>query len=173
MKLKKEKIIIAVLAVVLLIVIAVLAVFLLKQKEEPAVSASSVSNQYDANVIVDDPATLQDMVDEIMEKAKEGQMALNMQVEARSEDGENFSCYLANSEANSYDMYLIISLDETQEELCRTGLIPLGGRIESFTSSVKLEPGTHTGTVTFVQVEEDMETIHAQVNIGLELKVIY
>lgn len=171
MKWKKEYSIILVLSLVL-VVMATAGAMLLRNKGNIQ-QADSVSNgsQYDANVILEDPETLQNMVDKMLEKASEGQMALEMQVSAYSQDGNEFTCYLANSVENSYDMYLILYLEETQEEICRTGLIPIGGRLENFTTVKKLEPGSHTCTLTFVQVEEDKETIHAQVNVGLELIV--
>lgn len=172
MKQKKEKFVIVALSLALIVLLTGGAVFLLSnanKAETPKVSGAG--GEYDSNVILDDPDTLQNMVDEMLKKAAEGQMALEMQVTAFSKDGENFSCYLANADANSYDMYMILYLDETQEELCRTGLIPVGGRIETLHIQKKLTAGTHTCTLTFVQVEADGKTEHAQVNVGLDLVV--
>lgn len=126
---------------------------------------------YDSTVVLEDPETLQKLVDEMVSKAKEGTMTLEMQVDAVSSDGLTFSCYLANALENNYDMFMTLYLDETQEEIYRSGLIPLGGRIESFTLETALEKGNHVCTLVFNQVEADMQTIHAQVNVGLNLIV--
>ena len=96
-------------------------------------SASSKQFSYEANVVVDDAESLQDAVNQLIEKAKEGQMALEMKTEAHSEDGKTFTCFLANSLSNNYDMFMVFYRDDTQEEIYRTGLIPVGARIEEFT----------------------------------------
>lgn len=171
MKWNKEKRIILILSLVLLIILGVGIGILLHQNQQEESAGSLSGNQYDVNVVVDDPVTLQQKVDEMIAKAAQGQMTLEMEVSASSQDGKNFTCYLSNALENSYDMYMIITLDETQEELCRTGLIPLGGRIENFEINKVLESGTYICTLTYVQVEEDRESVHAQVNVGLDLIV--
>lgn len=126
---------------------------------------------YEANVITEDEDALQDAVDALYKQAKEGQMVLQMQTQASSVDGLNFTCSLANAKENRYDMFMVLYLDETQEEIYRSGLIPLGGKIVEFTTTKQLEPGNYEATLVFNQVEEDRETIHAQVNVGLQLIV--
>lgn len=169
MKWKKEYSIILALSLVVLVLVVAGAAILWPREE--AQTATSNGTQYDANVILEDPETLQDMVDKMLAKASEGQMALEMQVTAYSQDGTNFTCYLANALENNYDMYMILTLDEGQEELCRTGLIPVGGHLENLTLQKELSSGTYTCTLSFVQVEEDGETVHAEVNVGFELIV--
>ncbi len=178
-------IILAIVVVLLLAVVAVLVAILLNKNansgnsgiseqgvEESSIGASGTVLAYETNVVATDAETLQDMYDKMVEEAKEGTMALEMQTEANSTNGTDFTCYIANAYNNKYDMFVVIYDDETQQELYRSGLIPLGSRIESFTSSVKLEPGTHVGTIVYNQVEDDHATIHAQVNIGLNLIVV-
>ena len=122
-------------------------------------------------MITEDEDALQDAVDALYKQAKEGQMVLQMQTQASSVDGLNFTCSLANAKENRYDMFMVLYLDETQEEIYRSGLIPLGGKIVEFTTTKQLEPGNYEATLVFNQVEEDRETIHAQVNVGLQLIV--
>lgn len=177
-------IILAIVVVLLLAVVAVLVAILFNKNansgnsgisEQGAVVNSLGANggvlAYETNAVATDAETLQDMFDKMVEEAKEGTMALEMQTEANSVNGTDFTCYIANAYNNKYDMFVIIYDDDTQQELYRSGLIPLGSRIESFTSSVKLEPGTHVATIVYNQVEDDHATIHAQVNIGLNLIV--
>lgn len=165
--------------VIILLLAAVIALLILiiikKDPGQTNPSANPVSDgrtlTYDSTVVLDDPETLQKLVDEMVRKAEEGTMTLEMQVDAVSDDGITFTCYLANALENNYDMFMTLYLDETQEEIYRTGLIPLGGRIESFTLERALEKGSHSCTLVFNQVETDMQTIHAQVNVGLNLIV--
>lgn len=161
--------------VVLLIAVIVLLVIMLVGKNNREETNQDYQKQgplgYAANVITTDPQTLQDAVNDMLAKAEEGQMVLEMKTEAYSSDGINFSCYLANATENNYDMFMVFYDDETREEILRTGLIPIGGRIEDFSLSEKLDKGKHTITIVFNQVEEDMTTIHSQVNVGLDLVV--
>jgi len=177
---KRLWIVLAIVVVLLVAVIAVLVVVLLKKNNEANVQQisensgnSSMALEYETNAVATDPETLQSLYDEMLEEAKEGTMALEMQTEASSENGTDFTCYIANAINNKYDMFVVIYDDETQEEIYRSGLIPLGSRIEAFTSSKKFEPGTYVATIVYNQVEEDHATIHAQVNIGLNLNVNY
>lgn len=167
---KQKKVIILFIVIILLIgIIAALLIILLSPKEGEESSEGILT--YEANVVVDDADALQDAVNELFQKAKEGQMALEMQTEAHSEDGRTFTCHLANSNMNNYDMFMVFYRDDTQEEIYRTGLIPIGARIEEFTLEEPLESGIHEITIVYNQVKEDRESIHAQVNVGLTLVV--
>lgn len=167
-----QKILILVLSI-LVIVGAVFIILKIQKTDKPEEVNNNNGNLkgYEANVILDDPKTLQDMYDEMVKQAEEGQMALEMQTIATSKDGKKFQCYLANAKENKYDMYMVLYLDSTQKEIYRTGLIPIGGRIESFELDEELEPGKYTATISYNQVEEDGITDHAQVNVGLDLIV--
>lgn len=165
----KKKSVIFFFVIILLVGIITTLLFMLLSKEEE--QASSGAMVYEANVVVDDAEALQDAVDKLFQKAKEGYMTLEMQTEAYSEDGKVFTCHLANSNMNNYDMFMVFYLDDTQEEIYRTGLIPIGARIEEFTLEKPLESGNYEVTIVYNQVEEDRETIHAQVNVGLTLIV--
>ena len=174
---KTGVILMAVIIILLMAVVVLLVVMFLKkepvQTDVPPVATPAAGGAltYDSMVVLDDPETLQKLVDEMVRKAKEGTMTLEMKVDAVSSDGFTFTCYLANALENNYDMFMTLYLDETKEEIYRTGLIPLGGRIETFTLEKGLEKGNHSCTLVFNQVEEDLQTIHAQVNVGLNLIV--
>jgi hypothetical protein len=181
---KRLWIILIIVVILLIAVIAVLAVVLFNKNSDNGNSGNSNQNiaeessgatsgviGYETSAVATDQETLQELYDRMVEQAKEGTMALEMQTEAHSSNGKDFTCYIANAYNNRYDMFVVIYDDETQQELYRSGLIPLGSRIESFISNIKLEPGTHVGTIVYNQVEDDHATIHAQVNIGLNLVV--
>lgn len=156
---------------VLFIALFVLGFYIISSKTASTQAKDDNKLTYDANVIVDDADSLQNAVDSLYEQVKEGHMVLEMKTMATSTDGTNFTCTLANAKENKYDMFMALYLDETQEEIYRSGLIPLGGKIEEFTTTKELVSGTHEATLVFNQVEEDKETIHAQVNVGLQLIV--
>ena len=122
--------------------------------------------------VADDPNALQNAVDEMYAKAAEGSIALEYTNEASSEDGRNFSCYIANAAANRYDMYIDIYSDlDLTDEIYLSGLIRPGYAFRDLTLDNALEPGTHTVYVAFTQVEEDLATIHGQVIVTMDFVV--
>ncbi len=175
---KKYLVLTAVILVLLAALMAVAIVAMIALRQAKGSAGKEVASDptdgviaYESNLITDDADALQNAVDALYEKAKEGEMALKMQTEAVSSDGKNFQCFLANSEANSYDMYMVFYEDATGQEIYRSGLIPVGSRIEEFTLNEKLGSGSHEITIVYNQVESDKQTIHAQVNVGLTLIV--
>ena len=106
---------------------------------------------------VEDPDALQKAVDEMYAEAAKGGITLEYKNDASSDDGENFTCYIANAVENKYDMYIQIFAD-----------IDLTDHI---TLDHALDPGTHEVYVAFTQVEEDLETIHSQVVVTMNFSV--
>jgi len=176
---KNKKILIVVIAILIVLLVgvsALAATIAIKSKKAGstpniAETTSDTGNgfAYEASVITgaDDAAK----AEEEIQKAAESYMTLEMKMSAYSSDGVHFDCYLGNSLENSYDMYLEIYLDETNELLYRSGLIPIGARIESFESSVKLDSGTHMTTIVFHQIEDDHVTEYGNVAAAYEITV--
>jgi hypothetical protein len=167
----KNSVILIIVIIILLAVIGVLAWMVLHPKQEVVSEETSADEglAYDTGAVALDEKSLQDALDAMM--AKDGTMALEMKMNAYSRDGMNYDCDIANSPRNKYDMYMILYLDETQEELYRSGLIPVGKRIDHLAVSRALESGTHSCTLTYVQVEDDHKTTHATLTVGLNLVV--
>jgi hypothetical protein len=86
------------------------------------------------------------------------------------ENGKNGICDISNPETNNYDMYVSIWLNDTQEEIYRSGLIPLGAKIEQLELNRLLEPGEYTGIMVYNQLENNK--IVSQVNVEVTLKVL-
>ena len=122
--------------------------------------------------VVDDPAALQKKVDEMVEKAKEGFIALEFKNNARSTDGINFVCYLANAEKNTKDAFFTIYADTgLTDELFLSGLLRPGTAFNNITLNHELPKGTHTVYVVQTQVEEDLETICGQMSFTMDFTV--
>ena len=147
-----------------------------KTKDEESQTTTSLMTDgklgYEGNIVLNKEDDLQALVDGMVEKAEEGQMALEFKNTAISTDGKKFSCYIANSIKNNYDMFLALYTDDTlQEEMMLTGLIPSGSGIETFEVNNKLEPGTYDTRLVLTQVEADRATIHSQLVLAFELIV--
>jgi len=172
------KVIIAVIIIVLLGIICVLLYKLthLPQPEPQTIVEAPTAPDgnvfdYDTSAVATDEDSLAKALEDMANKAKEGTMTLRMKTTASSTDGLNFSCALANAPDNRYDMFMTLYLDETGEELYKSGLIPLGMEINSFQVNRQLAPGTYEATLVYSQVNDDKTTIHSTVNVGLTLSV--
>lgn len=165
----------ALLAVVIVLLIAVI-VFMMKPGGQPADTADDSGTPkigYEEGVtVVEDPDALQKAVRDMLDEAADSNVALEYKNDAQSSDGENFSCYIANSLDNKYDMYVQIFADqELTEQILLTGLIRPGNALDTITLDHPLDSGTHRVYVAFTQVEEDLETIHAQVMVTMDFTV--
>lgn len=162
------------LAVVILLLAIVLAVVLTQEKEPANIpdTATPKIGYAEGVTAVEDPDALQKAVNDMYAKAAEGAIALEYKNDAFSTDGTNFSCYIANSVDNKYDMYLQIFADqELTDQLLLTGLVRPGNAFDNVALDHALEPGTHRVYVAYTQVEEDLETIHAQVFVTMDFHV--
>lgn len=146
-----------------------------KAREEPPAPASNgLKIGYAEGVtVVEDPNELQKAVDEMIAKSQDT-MGLEYKNEAVSEDGINFTCYIANALSNEYDMFIALYGDEElTDELFLSGLLRPGTAFDHVTLSHPLEPGTHTVYTAFTQVEEvdGEQAIHAQIIVVINFTV--
>lgn len=84
--------------------------------------------------------------------------------------GEEGLALIENVPGNRYDMRVTVTLDDTGEELYRSGLIAPGSYIESIGLSRELAPGTHEATAVFEAV--DAETHAAVGKAAAQVKLV-
>lgn len=176
-KLRTGRLVLFIVLILLIIALVGAVLFLALRKgsgggssEEPTTSASRELT-YEGGVVTSGNG-LQDAVDEMYSKAAEGYASLEYQNDIISTDGEHFTCYIANSLQNRYDMFVTIYADEDlKNEVYLSGLIPIGSAMNQFTSEKKLEKGEYSGTLVMTQVESDNATMHAQVSYTVTIKV--
>ncbi len=138
----------------LIAVIVVMALFLLF-RQAPDGDTSRVGYATEATVMLDQNS-LQAAMDEAMENAKDGNVALLYRNDAYSENGTDFTCYIVNSNSNKYDMFLTIYADEAlTDQVFLSGLVPPGSGFEQITLDRALDPGDHTAYVVLTQVDTD------------------
>lgn len=167
-----NKAVIIIAAIVVVIALAI-AVFALTRGGGDS-SGNAIGYATDAKVLLDQDS-LQAAVDEAQENAKNGMVALQYQNDAFSSDGKTFSCYIANSPSNLYDMFLTIYADAAlEDQLFLSGLVPPGSGFEEITLDRQLEPGDHTVYVAVTQVdtaEDGSQVIKNQVMHTIEFHV--
>ncbi len=130
-------------------------------------------------VVATDPETLQDQVDAMIEQSKQPGVSLEYKDMMVSDDGQNFICYIGNSDKNSYDMFITIYGDQAlTDELFLSELIRPGERFEQVTFSRKLDPGDYTGYIVYTQVKDKeqpdetyIQVVQAQVATTIKIKV--
>lgn len=120
----------------------------------------------DATVFLDEDA-LQAAMDEAMQNAANGTVALQYKNNAYSDDGVNFECHIVNSTGNRYDAFFAIYTDaEMTDQIFLSGLVRPGSGFEKITLDHALDSGTNVVyvAVTLVDTEEDgTQSIKAQV----------
>ena len=168
--------------VVLCIVIVVLVVVMQGRStpagpaSEPAQDSGGGSNlvlDYAQGVtVVDDESSLQAAVDKMMEDASK-EMVASYQNQAISEDGKTFTCYIANSEYNEYDMFIALytEMSEDAEPIFLSGLMRPGEAYREITLDEALDEGTHRVNLAMTQVEDDHSTIHGQSVVTIDMVV--
>lgn len=159
----------------LIVVIMVMAFFLLFRKEPAGDDGSQrIGYAAEATVMLDQDS-LQAAMDEAMRNAKDGNVALLYKNNAFSENGTDFSCYIANSASNKYDMFLTIYADaEMTDQVFLSGLVPPGSGFESITLDHALDAGDHEVVVVVTQVDTDengQQVIKNQVAHTMEFHV--
>lgn len=149
-----QKLIIILLLLLIVLLGVVLAVFLLRDNTQTIPDGDTPK----ARVMLDEN-TLQMAMDEAMEKAEDGNVALRYKNNAYSKDGTNFDCFIVNSEANIYDMFLTIYADDQlTDQIFLSGLVPPGSGFESIALEHPLPAGDHMVYVAVTQVADDEET---------------
>lgn len=147
--------------VCLVLIIMAMAFFLLFQRRPTAIDEDEtlrIGYAAEAKVMLNQDS-LQAAFDAAMQNAAEGNIGLKYKNDAYSTDGTNFECYIANSEANIYDMFLtIFANSELTDQIFLSGLVPPGSGFENITLERSLDPGDHLVYVALTQVETDEET---------------
>lgn len=157
--LSNKVVIISALVVVMTVTGAALAIISALNRQEPApLPSSNIGYSTVASVILSQ-ADLQAAYNQALANAKNGNIALMYKNNAFSTDGSNFSCYIVNSPANKFDMFLTMYADlEMTDQVFLSQLIPPGSGFENLTLEHALEKGTHTIYVCLTQVDRDPET---------------
>ena len=178
-KQSNNKLLIVIIILLLVVIIAggIIAFLLISKDGNDNSSSELIKVNDDATVeilgndsflILDEDDAIPDK-DELQKKIDDGRMNLKFSNEIIVENGKDGICDISNTNNNTRDMYVSIWLYDTQEEIYRSGLIPVGAKIEQLQLNRELEPGSYTGIMVYNQLEYDK--IVAQVNVEVTLNV--
>lgn len=162
----KLTIAVAVLIVVVIAAAVVVVYTLNRNSQADANNGLTIGYASDASVFLDEKA-LQAAMDEALRNAQDSNVGLWYRNDAISNDGVNFDCFVGNSAANIYDMFLTIFADaDMTDQVFLSPLLRPGTGYETIKLEHALEPGQTTVyvAVTLVDTAEDgTQVIKAQV----------
>lgn len=180
-KKQTNKLMITIIALLILLVgvgVAIIILFLSKSDK----NNSEVLNNNEELVEVFDDGTVEiigidsylildedDLItkEELQKKVDDGMMSLKYNNEIRIENGKEGICSIANDEINKRDMYVSLWLSDTQEEIYRSGLIPVGNKIEQLVLNKSLDVGEYSAILVHNQLEDNKIVAQANVKVTL------
>jgi flagellar basal body-associated protein FliL len=143
---KRKKIIIAIIIVLLLIAIIILLILLLKKPEEEGRGSVRVVNEETAGTVMDD------MRDEVAKGIFQCEMSMKW-FYPNGTLGES-DAYVANSKENKYPIYFDVILEDTNETVYSSPVLPVGTNVSGFALDKELPAGNHRATVMYTLVED-------------------
>lgn len=175
-KLLTSKVVIITAVVVALAAVGAAVAIVINVTNKEETPERGIGYSTEASVILNQEE-LQAAMDQAMENARDGNVALLYKNNAYSTDGSNFDCYIVNSASNAYDMFLTIYADiEMTDEIYLSRLVPPGSGFNTIELEHPLEPGDHEVYVVLTQVKVDEETgeefAHNQVVHTMDFHVV-
>lgn len=159
-----QKIMIGGFAVVIIAIIAV-GIFVVmnnrKEKEKPK-----------GNLVVDE-SNLDDIQAQLDEAVKDGMYRVRMNRDWEFEDGSSPSknAYVANSETNTKDVYIDVTLNGTEEVVYKSTIIPVGSALKEIVLDKPLPKGNYEGVCTYHLLDEDQNEL-SSVSLVVTLNIL-
>lgn len=145
------------------------------QEEEPPKRNLVIGYAEEGVTVAETEDELNKSVRQMLEAAQEPGIRLSYKNNAFSEDGVNFSCYIANGD-EKYDVFFQIFADEElQDEVFLSQLLRPGQAFESITLSHALPKRSTTRcyvSQTRVELVDGEQTIHDQTFFTMDFNVL-
>lgn len=156
------------LGIVIVLLVAVLAVggmLLLRSRQ-------AASQLADAGNLVVDEDNLEDVMNRLRENVEENMFEVAMTFSWRFPDGASpaSSAYVENSTANSRPFYFEVLLDDTNEVVYKSTVVPVGKALRSITLSKDLDAGVYGATCLYHFLDENNNEV-SNVAFGITLTI--
>ena len=152
----------ALIAIAVLLVIAVIVYFVQSGKPGTDNQDGTVSANpgiiYDSNAVEGgwNEADLDTIVEGLNEKVEEGMINISMNTSPSFENGSAAgNLMIVNEGVNRYPQVVEIIRNDTNEQIYKSGAIPVGSKIESAKLNTVLSAGTYECTALFYNVDPD------------------
>ena len=163
--------------VIILLLVAVIVILLLKNKKPT--SDNVERNQASTREVVEsarlvlDESSAQTVMDEMREKVEEGMFECNMSMTWTFPDGKSTSkdAIVVNSSSNTYPLYFDVNLEDTDELIYSSPVIPVGSQLTDFALDKELEAGEYRAVVMYSLLEDEQSQV-VKSQAGFVIKII-
>lgn len=170
-----SRLIIIIGAVIIVLLIALILILLLRKtpESEQAVSNNDSRQVAGTSRLVLDQESASNIMDEMRQEVEEGMFECNMSMTWTFADGtsESNDAIVVNSENNSYPIYFDVTLNDTNELIYSSPVVPVGSQITNIKLDKALDPGEYKATVMY-SLLEDAESQVVKSQAGFVIKII-
>lgn len=97
---------------------------------------------------------------------------MNVEWEFATWDSPSANAIVGNLVENPRDIYFDVFLDETQELVYSSPIIPLGTRLQGFSLDKQLPPGEHPATLVYQLLDDDYLELDSTVSVTIVIKIL-
>lgn len=127
----------------------------------------------EANLIVT-PDNVEEIIASIKkdERTPIGAYEVSMSTQWEFEDGESISenAYVENCPRNNNEVYFVVWLEDTGEEIYKSPYIPVGSSLENIMLDTNLKKGNYKAIMTYYLVDNSYKKV-SEVTVGITITV--
>lgn len=175
----RKNIILVVMSIVILLLIC-LVVFLIVQKQEskPKDSASGdfriIQTTQPSKPMIVDENNADDIMESLQKDSVDTMFNCRMSYQWTFDNGsaESKNAYVANTDYNHYPIYFEVLLDDTQEIVYTSSIIPVGSEVNGLTLDKDLAAGNYPATVNYHLINNDNQEV-SSVGFSITIQVLH
>lgn len=118
-------------------------------------------------------ANLAEVEDELRDQIEKSQFQTSMNTKWSFPNGSSPSddAVIGNSSANNYDFYFTLTLADTQEQIYKSGIIPVGKQLKELVLDTPLPAGTYRAICKYQLIDENGEEIESSLGFNVTLYI--
>lgn len=156
--------VILIIGFLVVIALIVFLFFYFNKKEEPAELGA-------VGIITEE--NLGEITDTLAKKMDQANFETYMSNDWSFPDGKSPStnAIIGNSAANNYDFYFTVTLNDTGEEVYKSGLIPVGKTLAELKLNKELPDGTYSAICSYHLIDENGKEIESTLGFNVTLRI--
>lgn len=160
---RKKSQVLLILCAVIIVLLITIVVLLLKGRNDTNIGLEETVPPPKRNVVINEE-NAEEMAEEILnrnETVVPGTYEVTMNSTWNFQNGTSSSdnAYVENSTTNTNPVYFDLQLDDTEEIIYESPIIPVGSYLEDIKLDKDLEAGTYDCTLTYHLVDEEQNTL--------------
>lgn len=152
-------------AAIVLLLVVVIILLLVRNNKSTSINLERDSNgtrevAESARLVLDD-SSAQTVLDEMRRDVEEGMFECNMSMKWTFADGKSTSkdAIVVNSSNNTYPIYFDVNLEDTDELVYSSPVIPIGSQLTDFKLDKELEAGEYKAIVMYSLLEDEQSQV--------------